>query len=90
MLTAKAQIRLCMPRSDSTDALSDQGLHYSLTESLDITECMNGEQRPGSYFAHEQDDLNLCILHMFEGTCSFMWPIFESFRFLHQIVTTKK
>ena len=25
---------------------SDQGLDYSLTESLDTTECMNREQRP--------------------------------------------
>ena len=27
-----------------------------------------GEQRPGWYFAHAQDDLNLHILHMFKGT----------------------
>ena len=26
---------------------SDQGLHCPFTESLDTTECMNGEQRPG-------------------------------------------
>ena len=37
-----------------------------LSESLDTTECMSGEQRP----AHVQDDLNLCILRMFEGTFS--------------------
>ena len=37
----------------------DQGLPCPLTESLDITECMNGEQRPGRYFADAQDDLNL-------------------------------
>ena len=44
-------------------------------ESLDTKECMNAEQRPGLYFAHAWvdlnaqawDDLNLCILHMFEG-----------------------
>ena len=35
---------------------------------MDTTECMNGEQRPGWYFAHVQDDLNLHILRMFEGT----------------------
>ena len=34
------------------------------------TESINGEQRPGWYFAHGQDDLNLDILHMFEGTFS--------------------
>ena len=38
---------------------SDQGLHCPLIESLDTTECMNGEQRPRWYFAHVQDDLNL-------------------------------
>ena len=37
---------------------------------FDTTECMNGEQRPGCYFAHAQDDLNLHILRMFEGTFS--------------------
>ena len=33
---------------------------------------MNGEQRPGWYFARAQaqDGLNLRILHMFEGTFS--------------------
>ena len=31
---------------------------------------MNGEQRPGWYFAHAQDDPNLRILCMFEGTFS--------------------
>ena len=42
-------------------AQSDQGLHCPLTESLDTTECMIGEQRPESYFVHVQDDLNLHI-----------------------------
>ena len=28
-------------------AQSDQGLHCPLTESVDTTECMNGEQRLG-------------------------------------------
>ena len=49
---------------------SDQGLHCLLTESLDTTECMNGEQRPGCYFVLTQDDLNLHILCMIEGTFS--------------------
>ena len=48
-----------------------------LTESLDTTECMNGGQRPGWFFAHAQDDLNLPILHMFKGSFSLdvvqMW-----------------
>ena len=47
---------------------SDQGIHSLLTESLDYTECMNWEQNPGWYFAHAQDNLNLFILHMLEGT----------------------
>ena len=54
--------------SACVSAQSDQGLLCSLTESMDTTECMNGEQRPGWYFAHVQDDLNLHILRMFEGT----------------------
>ena len=45
---------------------SDQGFHCPLTESFDTTE----EQRPG-YFGHAQDDLNLRIVRMFEGTFSF-------------------
>ena len=49
---------------------SDQGLHCPLTESLNTTECMNGEQRSGWYFGHVQDDLNLLILCLFEGTFS--------------------
>ena len=61
MRTAKA-------RSDCADAQSDQGLHCPLAESLDTTECMKGEQRPGWYFAHAQNDLNLRILLMFEGS----------------------
>ena len=36
-------------------AQSDQDLHCPLTESLDTTECMNREQRPGWYCAHVQD-----------------------------------
>ena len=56
------------PRSDFASVQSDQGLHCLLAESLDTTECMNGEQRPELYEAHVQDDLNLCILGMLEGT----------------------
>ena len=44
----------------------DQGILCPLTESLDTTECMNEEQRPGWYFEHAQDDMNLHILCMFE------------------------
>ena len=36
-----------------------------LTESLDIIEYMNGEQRPGRFFAHVQGDLSL------RKTCAF-------------------
>ena len=54
-------------RQACTSAQSDQGLHCPLTKSVDTTECMNGQQRPGCYFAHAQDDLNL---RMFEGTFS--------------------
>ena len=42
---------------------------YALTplkESLDTSECMNGEQRSVCYFAHAQDDLMMRILRMFE------------------------
>ena len=34
------------PRSACASTQSDQGLYSSLTESLDTTECMNGEQSP--------------------------------------------
>ena len=35
------------PKSGCVDTKSDQGLHCLLTESLDITEYMNGEKRSG-------------------------------------------
>ena len=35
------------PRSACASAQSDQGLHCSITESLDTIECLNGEQMPG-------------------------------------------
>ena len=62
------QAKLCLRESQSlayavsASTQSDQVLHCSLTESLDIAKCMNGEQRPRWYFAHAQDDLNLRIL----------------------------
>ena len=52
--------RLQRPRLACTSMQSEQGLHCLLTRSLDTTACMNGEQRPGYYFAHVQDDLNMC------------------------------
>ena len=71
------------PRSDCADAQSDQGLHCPLTESLDTTECMNGEQRHGWYFAHAQDDLKLRILCMFEDLFRLTWPICLSCKSLY-------
>ena len=47
----------------------DQGLHCPLKESLDTTECWNGEQRLGQYLAQAQD-LNLRIFCMFEDPFS--------------------
>ena len=58
------------PSSACASAQSDQGLPCPLTESLDTVECINGEQMTELYFAHAHDDLNLRILHMFEGTFS--------------------
>ena len=69
------------PRSDCADAQSDLGLQCPLTESLDTTECMNGEHRPGQYFAPAQDDLNLHILRMLEGTVSIE-EIYQSIQVL--------
>ena len=43
------------PRSACASAQSDQGFHYPLTELLDTTECMNGEQKPGRDLAHAHD-----------------------------------
>ena len=40
------------PRSTCASGQSDQGLYCLLTESLDTTECMNGEPKPGWYFVH--------------------------------------
>ena len=40
------------PRSASASAQYDQGLRCPLTESFDIIECINGEQKPELDFAH--------------------------------------
>ena len=57
-----------MVDSEGASTQSDQGLNSPLTESLDTTECMNGEQRPGFYFSRAHDNLNRCFLRMFEST----------------------
>ena len=44
------------PRTDCASAQSDQGLRCPLKESLDIKECINGEQMPGSDFTHGWDE----------------------------------
>ena len=49
---------------------SEPGLYCPLTESLDTTECINGKQKPGRYFAHALNDLNPRILRMSESTFS--------------------
>ena len=56
------------PGSACISAQSDHGLHCPLTESLDTIEYMNGQQSPGRYIAHAQDDLNLRILRVFKST----------------------
>ena len=52
-------------RSARASAQSDQDLHCSLTESLDTTDHMKRE-----HFVHAQDDQNLHILRIIEGTFS--------------------
>ena len=56
------------------------GLHCPLTDSLDTPECLNKEQRPWWYFAHEQDDLNLRVFRMFEITFSLDVANFISYK----------
>ena len=84
------------PKSACVSAQSDQDLPCPLTESLNTTECMNGEQRPGRYFAHVQDDLNLrilCVLkrHFFTSRSLYgfdvgFFPLFHyGSMLLHQI-----
>ena len=51
-----------------SDAQSELGLQFPLSESLDTTECIKGKQRLRRYFAHAQNELKLRILCTFEGT----------------------
>ena len=53
---------------------SDQGLHCPLIESLGTTEGINGEQRPGWYFAHAQNDLNARFAHVRRHFCAWRGP----------------
>ena len=63
------------PGSDCADAQSDPGLRCPQTEPLDTTECFNGEQMPGWYFSHAQDELNLRIFCAYSKTLfSLMRP----------------
>ena len=65
--TAKTRISL------RVHALWSRPSLFLLTESLNTTACMNGGQKPDkTHFMHEQDDLNLGILRMFNGTF-FAW-----------------
>ena len=50
----------------------DQGHDCPLTELLATTKCMIRAQRPGRYLTNAQDDMNLRILIMSEGTF-FAW-----------------
>ena len=59
------------PRSACASAQSDQGLRCPLTEILDITEWMKGEQMPRWYFSHEQVDLNVQFAHVWRHV--FAW-----------------
>ena len=61
------------------DLQADQGLAFPPSESLDTTECMNGEQIP-------RYDLNLRVLRMFEGTFSLGDPQLENPVLLHFIL----
>ena len=51
-------------------AVPCNNMSSAYAESLDSTECMNGDQRLGRYIAHVQDYLNLSILCMLEGNFS--------------------
>ena len=51
---------------------SDQGLHCPLSEPLDTTKCINGEETPRGYFALVQDEVRPHILRILEGTI-FAW-----------------
>ena len=58
------------PKLDCASAQSDQGHHCPQTESLDTIEWFNGEEMLKWDFAQVQDDVNLHILRMLEGTFS--------------------
>ena len=62
-------------RSDCASAQSDQDLCCLLTESINTTEYLNGEQRCGWYFAHGH------ILHMLEDTFSLAAAYLSSTNF---------
>ena len=47
---------------------SDQDLRFPLTESLDTTECINGEQIPDWDFANVWDESQSLHLRMLEDT----------------------
>ena len=51
-------------RSGCAPPQSDQDLHCPLTQPLNTTECMNGEQRPAWYFANEQGDPTAYVVHV--------------------------
>ena len=65
---AKTCLGICghwRPWSDCASAESDQGLHCPLTKSLNTTECMSGEQRPGWDFAYMLDESeSVCFVHV--------------------------
>ena len=63
MRTAKVQISLRIRAGWSGPLLSADKV-------IGSADCFNGEQMPGWYFEHVEDDLNLHILHMVEGTFS--------------------
>ena len=50
--------------SACNSAQSDRSLPCPLTESFYTTECMNGEQRSGKYFAHAHDDMSSHFAHV--------------------------
>ena len=63
MRIANAQISLCINTVWSGPLLSANG-------NIRYYRMFQWGQRPGWYFAHEQDDVNLHILHMLEDTFS--------------------
>ena len=78
------------PRSACASAQSDQGLPCSVTESLYTREYINGEQRPGWYFAHAPDDLYLRIFRKFEGMFFFFCFVFFFARDVDHTISQSK